>query len=560
MRTARYLGKLLVTLAVTVALVSPTAAFGWIGDEDQNDLSPDEIASAIANGEVSGEDDQNQDQPQTLSARSSYAVTTVSGENRYTTSIAEMQASFSSASTVIIAGGERYADSIAGSSLAGSLNAPLLLTTPNSLLSETSNAIKRLGAKNIIVLGGAQTVSETVVNQLKGIVGSSNVTRLAGTDRYGTQMTIYQYGIDHKLWSGTHAIVASGETFADALSVSPLAYQLKAPIFFADASKTLPAAQKDALKLAGASTVLVIGGTASVSAGTGDTIKTFAKAVRLSGATRYDTSRDINDYAVANHDFSWDRVAFASGQNPWDSLGGGSMQGKNKRLLSLLDNQGPKTTPDVKVAGKPAHVQFIGGRNTYSNAFKAQVAYRLGYKLTDVQGMKIYLDAGHGQDSNGTGAGLDPGAYGNGKYEYQLTGDLADRVANALRNTYGLEVYVNKSGWYKLRQTQASLLDCGVLVSIHFNAAGGHGTESYIHTYNAAYGSKTLQHAITPGLASTVGRGNRGEGRMQLAVCSGKLPATLLEICFIDNAGDMQAYWARRDNIAQSIANGIANS
>ena len=272
------------------------------------------------------------------------------------------------------------------------------------------------------------------------------------------------------------------------------------------------------------------------------------------------TSRIINDYAVANYGFTWEGVAFASGEKAPDSLGGGAMQGKQKHLLALLDDNGPKAQVNVPVSGKPSSMIFLGGKDVYSNAFKAQVAFAKGYKLTDIEGFKVYIDAGHGQDSSGIGWGWDPGATAGGYVEANQTQQLADKVANVLRNQYGLDVYVNKSGYYKLRQTQASMLDCGVLVSIHFNAGGGTGTESYIHSQNAAWGSTTLQNSVHSNLVSSLGLRDRGKGRMQLAVVSGKLPAVLLEICFIDKSSDMQTYTSKIDNVAAGIAKGIANA
>ena len=465
---------------------------------------------------------------------------------------------FSHADTVIVTGGETYADSIAGSSLAGALDAPILLVNPSSLTSVSSDAIRTLGPSKIIILGGTDVVSANTENQLKQL--ASEVIRLQGATRYETQMEIYNYGVTNGYWTGDTAIVATGEDFADALSISPIAYQLRAPIFFADSSDTLPATQLTALQSSGKTKILIVGGTSVVSSSAENQLKRVGSVTRLGGALRYDTSRIINDYAVANYGFTWEGVAFASGKKAPDSLGGGAMQGKQKHLLALLDNEGPKVQVNVPVSGKPSSMIFLGGKDVYSNAFKAQVAFAKGYKITDIEGFKVYIDAGHGQDSSGTGWGWDPGAMSGGYTEATQTQQLADKVANVLRSQYGLEVYVNKSGYYKLRQTQASMLDCGVLVSIHFNAGGGTGTESYIHTQNAAWGSSTLQNSVHSGLVSSLGLPDRGKGRMQLAVVSGKLPAVLLEICFIDNSNDMKVYTNKMDSVAAGIAKGIAEA
>lgn len=236
------------------------------------------------------------------------------------------------------------------------------------------------------------------------------------------------------------------------------------------------------------------------------------------------------------------------------------MQGSKRRLLALLDDNGPKASVVAPVAGKPSSMVYLGGQNVYSNAFKARVAYSMGYHITDIRGFKVYIDAGHGFDSGGAGTGFDSGAIGSGYREADLTQELSDKVASVLRNQYGLNVYVNKSGWYKLRQAQASALDCGVLVSIHFNAGGGSGTESFVHSYNAANGSAKLQQSVHNNLISSLGLSNRGMKSMQLAVLSGKVPATLLEIAFIDRPSDIQTYRGRIDATATGIANGIVNA
>ena len=555
----RRIGSLFVIGLLVSILATPVPAYAWIGDEDQTDLSDEEIAEALADGSIDLSGLESDDGAAAYSARGSYALTTLGGQTRYDTSAQEALSAYSRANTVIIAGGEVYADSIAGASLAGVLDAPLLLTDPKGVTEVTANAIKTLGASKAIILGGTDAVSKNAESQIKALVGANNVERLQGKTRYETQMQIYKYGADHKLWTGNTAIVATGKNFPDALAVSPVAFALKAPVFFIGDDNALPSNQFGELKASGMTKFLLVGGGTVAPDSVRAKLDQLGQVTRLGGETRYETAKAVNDYAVSNLGFSWDGVAFASGISPWDSLGGGVMQGKAKRALALVDNNGPKTEPYVLVNGSP-RITFLGGKDVYSNAFKAQVAYKLGYKVTDIQGFRVYIDAGHGWDSSGTGNGWDSGAVGNGYQEANLTQELADKVAWVLRYKYGVDTYVNKRGWYKYRQAQASALDCGLLLSIHFNADGGQGSESYIHTQNAAWGSKRLQHSVTPKLADAVGRGNRGEKDKWLAVVSGKLPATLIEVCFIDNRGDMQAYLPKKDSVAFAIADGIVNS
>lgn len=238
----------LIIAILALLLLTPGPAFATVENGDQNDLSAEEIAAAIARGEVSANDSSAASVPSTY-AGSSYVFTTIGGATRYETSASQALSSFSSAQTVVVAGGETYVDSIAGSGLAGALNSPILLVPPTYLEASTKNALINLAPTNIIILGGTDVVSTDVEQQLKGY--ASQVFRLSGTTRFETQQAIYNYGVTQGLWTGDTAVVATGMEFADALSISPVAFTLKAPIFFTDSSDNLPASQLTSIEQAG---------------------------------------------------------------------------------------------------------------------------------------------------------------------------------------------------------------------------------------------------------------------------------------------------------------------
>lgn len=173
--------------------------------------------------------------------------------------------------------------------------------------------------------------------------------------------------------------------------------------------------------------------------------------------------------------------------------------------------------------------------------------------------LKVYLDAGHGYGNRGDG--YDPGASGCGYEEATLNVELVNKIGSQLTSSYGIDVFENTDGGlYTERQSEAASLGCDAFVSIHFNASDGSasGTESYIHSYNAAEGSSLLQDCIHPQLIEGVGLSDRGEQKNNFAVCSGSVPATLLEVCFIDNEYDMSVYESRKDYVANRIAYGIS--
>ncbi len=176
-------------------------------------------------------------------------------------------------------------------------------------------------------------------------------------------------------------------------------------------------------------------------------------------------------------------------------------------------------------------------------------------KCSTHDSFKVYLDAGHGWDSSYVGE-YDPGACSQGLVEAELTREVVAKVAQICRDQYGLAVVENTyGGLYRYRHSEAVQLACSTFLSFHFNAGGGSGVESYIHSYNAAAGSAAWQQAIHPWLVAGTGLTDRGMMDSELAVCGGKLPSVLMELGFIDSSYDMGAYDA--DRVARFIAAGI---
>lgn len=305
------------------------------------------------------------------------------GQTRYETSREEAFYSYPSNKRVIVASGGDFPDSLAGSSLAGVLDCPIVMTSSGELSSTALEAINRLGATEFYILGGTTAVSAAVEAALsaRGVV-----RRLAGPTRFETQLAIYRYGKDNGLWRGNYAIVASGMNFPDALSASPLAFALTAPIFFVNGEGELPQAELDALKELSPREVLVLGGTAVVSDGAfaaiNGVVARGGSVVRLWGQTRYETSAAIARYAVENCGFTWDGLAFTSGIAPFDALGGGVVQGKEKSVLLLAD-EGSMGNAGIRSNDAVVNtVKFFGGEAVFTATTRAEACKSLGMTYT----------------------------------------------------------------------------------------------------------------------------------------------------------------------------------
>mgnify|MGYP002574489212 FL=1 len=77
-----------------------------------------------------------------------------------------------------------------------------------------------------------------------GSATGAEVERIWGESLFDTQMAVYERGAGQ--WSGDLVIVATGADFPDALSIAPVAYAKKAPVFLVSGGGLLPE-QKTAL-------------------------------------------------------------------------------------------------------------------------------------------------------------------------------------------------------------------------------------------------------------------------------------------------------------------------
>ena len=174
-----------------------------------------------------------------------------------------------SLTTAILASGAVNADALAAGPLSNAWGLPVLLTPDTSLPTAAADAIQALGIQQLIVLGGADRISDGVIAQAKS-AGVQRVQRIAGANRFATAASLYSYarktftnadGVHYA--AGTRAFLANGLTgFPDALAVGPLAGALGAPLL------TVPAAAIDTSTLTslagakGAITAVTVLGTA----------------------------------------------------------------------------------------------------------------------------------------------------------------------------------------------------------------------------------------------------------------------------------------------------------
>ncbi len=170
--------------------------------------------------------------------------------------------------------------------------------------------------------------------------------------------------------------------------------------------------------------------------------------------------------------------------------------------------------------------------------------------------VKIFIDAGHG--------GTDPGAVANGLREKDLTLKIALKTRDILNSEYeGHSLMLSRTTDQSLTLTQrtnmANSWGANYLLSIHINAGGGTGFESFI--YNGSYSGKTetnrLRSIIHDEIVNQTGFRDRGKKEKNLHMLrESRMQATLTESGFIDNSTDAEKL--KSDAFLTRIARGHA--
>ncbi|ACV05620.1 cell wall-binding repeat-containing protein [Kytococcus sedentarius] len=259
----------------------------------------------------------------------------IEGRDRYATA-AEISKKFGSSDTVYIASGMNFADAMSGTAAAGAgieglqslpddadKEIPVLLTRPDRIPPQTTEALQSLGAKRVVLVGGETAISEKVADELAA--SGLSVERISGANRYETSANVAKSfrGDVETLY------IASGDekNYADALAGSALAGSQDVPVLLTRPDRVLPTTMH-AVSTLKPKNIVVLGGETAVSP---EVYETLGATERLAGSDRYGTAVEIAKEFPAKSDFT----GYATGMNWPDSLTGGAYAAKEGGPLLL---------------------------------------------------------------------------------------------------------------------------------------------------------------------------------------------------------------------------------
>lgn len=318
-----------------------------------------------------------------------FTWTAIAGSDRYATALAVSRSAFATGScdTVIIATGTNFPDALGAGGLAGAARCPILLVrSTGGLPTAVKNEINRLTqghtTRKVYITGSTTVVSALTETNLKSLVGSTNVKRLGGADRFATANLIArEVGIVLTAkgipYSG-EAFVTTGLTFPDALLASPVAYAEQRPVLLIGKAG-VDSALRATITALGITDIEIVGSTASVSTSVQTALDGISgvSVERVASATdKYTMTVAFADHAVSEEGFTFDYVGIATGDNFPDALAAGPALGETRSVMLLT----PTTYLDSRVRtsledhyASALHVRFLGGLPAVSQAVRNAV-------------------------------------------------------------------------------------------------------------------------------------------------------------------------------------------
>ena len=151
-------------------------------------------------------------------------VERISGTTRYETNLKILE-KLGNINGLFVAYGGNFPDALSVAPIAANKNWGILLVQKDQVAPLQSINLQN---KEIVIAGGTSVISNQIQQQLKSYYPGSKITRLAGENRYETNLKILKH-FQSSLQS-SKLILTTGKDFPDALAAAPLSIGTNAPL------------------------------------------------------------------------------------------------------------------------------------------------------------------------------------------------------------------------------------------------------------------------------------------------------------------------------------------
>lgn len=344
--------------------------------------------------------------------------TRLAGDDAVQTASIIASEAFDDSTWAILARDDDFADAMSATGLAGALNAPIVLTDRHGLSSEAATTLSELGVENVYIIGGQGAMPGAFESQLRAI-GVSHAERIFGNEAYDTSVVCADRIAKLDNACG-YAIVAYGQNFQDALSMSSFAYKYHVPIFLQTygSNSSYRHLTDDALAMLNGTgayaqaKVFVAGGAGAVSQDSAEHALDggLRGGQRLWGDSGYDTSEAIAEFMTDQHLLSASTVCLASGAlkpGGSDALAGAALAGKAGGVMLLTNGNADIESTDTTTvdgfltanASVAENVFILGGTYVMPTALKNtidEILHAARIKVSADSSKVHFIDVGQG--------------------------------------------------------------------------------------------------------------------------------------------------------------------
>jgi putative cell wall-binding protein len=292
----------------------------------------------------------------------------LSGPDRIATAVTVARATYASAPAAVLVSATSFADALVAAPLAAHLGGPILLTSPDRVPEGVEAALRDLGVRHVVLLGGHTVISESVEAELRE---SRRVGRVGGLDRYDTAARVAAL-----LPASDEVFLVTGVDFADGLTAGPLAATGPHPILLTLPDE-LPEVAAARLERRDPARVTIVGGTRAVAASVEAGLQADGRTVRrLSGPSRHATALAVADAGLPAG-LGPSQLWLADATRFPDALASGPAVAATGGVLLLVDGSRLSAVPAVgdwlrAHKAELGRVVFLGGTVAIAGGADAQ--------------------------------------------------------------------------------------------------------------------------------------------------------------------------------------------
>ena len=282
--------------------------------------------------------------------------------------------------TAIVIYGEYEMEAFLAAGLAGALDAPMLLTKSDNVPDATSQEIKRLKARDIILIGKTPyCLPDVFARELEAATGESyRVTPLSGDTYEGLSFAVFDYGLKRGLWQGPAVLTYIG-CIGDSISLSPYMNAYRCPMLIKSPHKPLSDELAKRIVDYGCSEVIVLDGVENTPDGELSPFTDRGMAIeRIVGKNAYDANKKICDWTERRRDAGKAPVSsfiIAANWQPLYSFVLGPYAAKTDSFILLED---PQNLDSVACCiryleqrrGRIERLSFVGSRTQFNRLDK----------------------------------------------------------------------------------------------------------------------------------------------------------------------------------------------